>query len=101
MFVDVRFIMGLQQKFSDTDAYVLTAQVMSSNNKQASLSAVIASNNHLAGSSIEGSSAVNKTLVAPFPIVNITAEDTIGAALGNVGQEQTVRVLSTDGGGIP
>jgi len=93
--------MGLASKFSDNDPYTQTVQVETSNNNAASLNAIIASNNHLNGSSIAGSSAVNKTLIAPFPVVNITAEDTIGAALGNVGQEQTVRVLSTDGGGIP
>lgn len=93
--------MGLSAKFSDNDSYTQSAQTISANNNQASLNAVISSNNHLNGSSIAGSSAINKTLVASFPIVNVAAENTIGAALGDVGQSQTVRTLVTDGGGIP
>ncbi len=93
--------MGLQNKFASDDPYVLTTQVSCANNNLASLNAVVASNDHLNGSSIAGSSAVNKTVVASTPIVNVTADNSLGAALGDVGQEQTVRVLSADGGGIP
>ncbi len=93
--------MGLSQKFSDNDPYNQTVQVMTSNNNSSTLNAVIASNNHLNGSSIAGSSAVNKTLIASFPIVNVTAEDSLGAALGNIGQEGAPINVLPDGGGIP
>lgn len=93
--------MGLQNKFSDNDPYVQTAQTVSANNNQASLSAVIASNNYLSGSSVAGSSAVNKTIAAHFPIVNVAAENTIGAALGDIGQVPAAINQLPDGGGIP
>lgn len=93
--------MPLNNRFSGDDPYVLTQQISTSNNNAATLNATIAENDHLRGKSVSISSqAIIRVPGTPFPQVLTAAENTVGAALGNVGQFGTYS-QEPDGGGIP
>jgi len=93
--------MGLKQRFSSDDPYVLTQQIQTANNNQSTFNATVAENDHLRGKSVSISSqSIIRTPGTPFPQVLTAAEDTTGAALGDVGQTGTPS-QEPDGGGIP
>lgn len=93
--------MGLANRFSDNDAYVQSAQTVTANNNQAGLNVAIAENDYLRASSVVSSGqAVTRTPGTPFPSVVTASQNTIGAALGDVGQEGTPS-QEPDGGGLP
>jgi len=93
--------MGLKNRFSGDDSYVLTAQIATSNNNQATFNATVAENDHLRGTSVSISSqAIIRQPGTPFPQVANAVENTVGAALGGVGQTGTYSE-EEGGGGVP
>lgn len=91
--------MGL--KFSLDDPYILSQAIQTANNNQSSLQATLAETDFLRGSSVTSDTqALNATLGTPFPSAYQASQNTVGAALGGVGQEGTYSE-DTDGGGLP
>lgn len=91
--------MGL--KFSLDDPYILSQAIQTANNNQASLQATLAETDFLRGSSVTSDTqALNATLGTPFPSAYQASQNTVGAALGDIGQEGTYSE-DTDGGGLP
>lgn len=93
--------MGLANRFSDNDPYIQSAQTVTANNNQASLNTAIAENDYLRASAVTSSGqSIIRTPGTPFPSVATASQNTIGAALGGIGQEGTPSE-EPDGGGIP
>ena len=93
--------MGLNNRFSGDDPYILTQQIQTANNNQGTLQATLAETDFLRGSSVTSDAqAINATLGTPFPAAQQAAQSTVGAALGDVGQDGTYS-QEPDGGGIP
>ena len=91
--------MGLQNKFAENDAWIQTQQTQCANNNLATFNATVAENNHLQGTSVSISSqSVIKAVATPFPQVSTAAENSVGAALGNIGQGQAA-IGQLPGGG--
>lgn len=93
--------MGLKNRFAMDDPYLLTQQIQTSNNNQATLNTALAEADHLRGSSVVYSSqAVNIHSTTPCPTPIAAAQSTVGAALGGIGQADTFSV-EPGGGGNP
>lgn len=93
--------MGLKNKFAQDDPYVLFQQVTAVNGNQASFNTTLAEKDHLSGSSAYLSAqAINIQQANPHPVAYTSAQNAVGAAIGNVGQEGTYSE-EPDGGGNP
>lgn len=92
---------NIQGKFAEQNDIVVTGQVISSNNNQTSLNAVLAETNHLqASSAIFQPTGLLATTANPVPNVTTTLQGTVGAALAGIGQQGTAST-EPGGGGIP
>lgn len=87
----------VQNRFSDNDPYIQTIQTISANNNQLALNAAILENDYLRSSSVTfNSQSITRAVANPAPDVIVTGTDTIGSALGNIGQE--IAVIGETGG---
>ncbi len=88
-------------KFSDQDSYIQELQTLSANNNQAELNATLAENDYLrAKSAFFAQQSVTRNIASPFPNVSVAAANTVGAALGGIGQQGTPSE-EPGGGGNP
>jgi hypothetical protein len=93
--------MGLSNRFANNDSLILSTQIVTANNNQSTLNAEIAANDHLnATSAVFAQQSLTRTLANPTPNVAVAGLDTVGAALGGVGQTGTYSE-EADGGGLP
>lgn len=93
---------NIQGKFSDQDSYVLTGQILTSNNNQITLNAAIAETDQLRGSTVifQGQGLL-ATPANPVPSVTATTQSTVGAALAGIGQEGSASTQPGGGGNPP
>jgi hypothetical protein len=88
-------------KFSDQNDLVVTGQVLSANNNQATLNTALAETDYLRGTNVAlQPSGLVGTVGSPIPDVAVAVQGTIGAALGGIGQGGTPSE-EPGGGGIP
>ena len=92
---------SIQGKFAEQNDLVVSGQVQSANNNQASLNAALADANHLQGTNVTFQpSGLLTTIQSPIPSVAQALQGTVGAALGGIGQQGTPSE-QPGGGGIP
>jgi len=89
--------MGIQNRFSDNDPYVQTIQTISADNNQSALNVSIAENDHLRATPASlQPNALTINIANPVPDVTTAGSNTIGSALGDIGQG--IAIIGETGG---
>lgn len=92
---------NINGKFADQNSYVLTGQIQTSNNNQASLNAILTETDTVRGTNVVlQPGGLVATLANPVPDAITAVQGTVGAALGNIGQAGTPS-QEPGGGGNP
>lgn len=82
---------NIKGRFADQDSYVLSQTVLTAANNAASFHVAIVENDHLRATPASlQPNALTINIANPVPNVTIAGNDTIGAAIGGIGQEVAV-----------
>jgi len=82
---------NIKGRFADQDSYTLSQVMLTADNNAASFHVAIAENDHLRATPASlQPNALTMNIANPVPNVTLAGNDTIGAALGDIGQDISV-----------